>query len=202
MSDTEAWYPFLTKSTPITPGSIQCFYMKPHFTDIYEYKLDYVRMDAWSVDLLLNFSALIKQLVELIQLYRKHILFIGATRFHSEISRTIQSVINQIASKKEQTVGSHMTFSKNETSFEEPSATIHEIRNRILNLLPDHHHWEGCIFQFNDSDVPNIMEQLIWSGYLDCSVPDALYTIACKVHRRPFGQTSLRLVVGYIYDIS
>ena len=99
-------------------------------------------------------------------------------------------------------LGSQMTFiidtpNKNESD----NVTLRIIRDRINNLLPDHHTWEGCIFQFNDSDLSNIMEQLIWSGYLDCSVPDSLYTIACKVQRRPFGQTSLKLVVGYIYDI-
>lgn len=153
-----------------------------------------------------------KELLLLIQAYRKHVLFIPETRFHREISRTIQSILNQIIGlgklqKKHEAasvmnLGSQMTFHF-ESAYETPAEaqTPRMIRERIIGLLPDHHSWEGCIFQFNDSDLPNIMEQLIWSGYLDCSIPDALFTIACKIQRRPFGQTSLKLVIGYIYDI-
>jgi hypothetical protein len=92
-------------------------------------------------------------------------------------------------------------FGENAWDEQVDGPTIRNIHDHILDQLPDHHHWQGCIFQFNDSNVSDVMEQLIWSGILDCTVPDSLYTIACKIQRRPFGMTTLRLVVGYIYDI-
>ena len=145
----------------------------------------------------------------LIQVYRKNVLFIPETRFHREVSRTIQSLINQNNGIEKSIHGNHevsmsnfgsqMTFQCTDVLPEIQTPLM--IRERIIGILPDHHSWEGCIFQFVDSDFPNMMEQLVWSGYLDCSVPDALYTISCKIQRRPFGQTALQLVIGYVYDL-
>lgn len=46
LSNSESWYPLFSKKTPVAPGSIKCFYMEPHGSNIFEYQLDYVRMDA------------------------------------------------------------------------------------------------------------------------------------------------------------
>jgi hypothetical protein len=152
----------------------------------------------------------LKELALLIQVYRQNVLFIPETRFHREVSRTIQSRLNRKAGNEKSLyvnqeenasdAGSQMSFQCSLDGLPELQ-TPSMIRESIIAILPDHHSWEGCVFQFNDSDFPNMMEQLILSGYLDCSVPDALYTIACKIQRRPFGQTALQLVIGYVYDI-
>lgn len=159
---------------------------------------------------------MLKKLVEYIQLYRQHNLFIPETKFHREICRSIQAYVvqmNDIAKKKgaslysshggsQMVMGSQMTFST-EASWDSPadSGAIRRIREKITGLLPDHHYWQGSIFQFIDTSIPDIMEQLIYSGFLDCSVPNAMYTIAGKVIKRPFGMTTVRIVVGYVADI-
>lgn len=160
---------------------------------------------------------MLKTLVDWIQLYRQHHLYISDTYFHRDICRAIQSYMVQMdssggASKKKSLyastgstnfVASQMTFI-GDGSFENSgteSGTVRRIQDKIVHLLPDHHYWQGALFQFSDSSVSGIMEQLILSGFLDCTIPHAMYTIGGKVTKQPFGMTSVRVVVGYVADI-
>jgi hypothetical protein len=99
-------------------------------------------------------------------------------------------------------LGSTITFAA-DMSWETPvdSSAIRRLKDRITGLLPDRHYWQGSIFTFVDTSLPDIMEQLILSGILDCAVPNSIYTLGCKVVKRPFGMTSVRIVVGYLVDI-
>jgi hypothetical protein len=95
-----------------------------------------------------------------------------------------------------------MTFAA-DMSWETPvdASAIKRLKDRITPLLPDRHYWQGSIYTFIDTSLPDIMEQLIFSGILDCTVPNSIYTLGCKVVKRPFGMTTVRVVVGYLVDV-
>jgi hypothetical protein len=78
---------------------------------------------------------------------------------------------------------------------------FHDLKEQIAELLPDHHYWQGCLYQFTDSSVTDIMEQIIWSGFLDCTVPNAMYTLSLKVQNQPFGMTTVKIMAGYVADL-
>ena len=209
LNNIDNWFPFLNKKTPILPGCLQCFYIQPCLVNQFEWKLDYFRMDE---------PSMIKGLISYIQEYRKQRLLISETFFHREICRTIQSYLAQLedifspkkasglykakSGTSQMLLGSQMTFAA-ENVWENPidSSSIKKIREKIAHLIPPHYYWQGCLFQFSDTNLIDIMDQFIRSGYLDYCSSDCMYTLALYVIKKPLGMTNARLIIGYLYNL-
>eukprot|EP00842_Homolaphlyctis_polyrhiza_P002897 jgi/Hompol1/3608/HPOL_003301-RA len=174
---------------------------------------------------------LLKDLAILIQLYRRHILFIPFTTFHRAASAHIQKVLKThddvlpIGSSKlprntgmasaanNGSSGAPITTSNSDpidlgsySSFRQKRHNgadniISKLKKSIVPILPDRHYWYGNMFQFMDCDPDGILEQLVSTGILDVSIPDAMLTIGVRVILQPFGMFTVRVVMGYVADL-
>jgi hypothetical protein len=71
---TDHWIPFLTPELVLRPNQIKCQYANPTFLVQHPFEFDATHEN----------HSLVRDLCELIQLYRKNVLFIPKTVFHSK----------------------------------------------------------------------------------------------------------------------
>ncbi|KAI8920524.1 hypothetical protein BC831DRAFT_478987 [Entophlyctis helioformis] len=86
LDNTDMWVPFFTSDVAIHPGQVSPFYMEPTSIQSYTFEVDPSVMQ----------ENLIKELVNLIQLYRRHMLFIPFTTFHRSICSHIQNILTSM----------------------------------------------------------------------------------------------------------
>ena len=151
----------------------------PTFIDQFEYEIDPTQKN----------HDLVTDLVELIQLYRRNILFIPETYFFRPVCQMMQSLMDgrsagiiEIKTKKETTVASILGVAainfdsgsdkeSNEKTYQYSHASSlnswwtskdpeESLDQAATELIPPRHFWSGHVLQFSDNDKVQIFEQL------------------------------------------
>eukprot|EP00026_Physarum_polycephalum_P000898 Phypoly_transcript_00899.p1 GENE.Phypoly_transcript_00899~~Phypoly_transcript_00899.p1 ORF type:complete len:611 (+),score=61.71 Phypoly_transcript_00899:2035-3867(+) len=186
------WFPFLDEEVKETCGPIQCWYSEP--TQLSEI----LQEDS---DATPNF---VQELCTSLQQYRNDTIGISESPFFSPICKILQEATTkceaQLQSQSYQLVNSdqhenqpnHQKLLNNVLAWAE---------SEILAVLPDHHSWVGKPYHFYHSNLDEIMHQLVWTGILDCTVPQALYAVGAQIFDYPWGLKSVWVYIGYCTDL-
>ncbi|KAJ3369566.1 hypothetical protein HDU91_007073 [Kappamyces sp. JEL0680] len=205
IENTSKWIPFLTNDLVIRPGKILCPYAKPTFTNQFAYEVDPVKKN----------HSLLKELVELIRLYRKNVLFIPSTLFYRPICSTVQQLMDARSAGLLEDTPEPPTLLGGEDQVEEgkgpapsgsdqwwaskdPDGSLDQL---CTDLVPPRHFWNGNLYQFSDNDRNSIFEHLVAAGVLDVSLPGTLFGIGVEITPKPFGMFAVRVLVGHVQDI-
>jgi hypothetical protein len=153
--------------------------------------------------------SLVKEFVSLIQLYRKNLLYIPNTLFHSPSCGIIQSLMDQRSIQISDTEYANLTGNQITESFQEASKhsswwysceAEDSLKQIITQVIPDRHYFQSHYFRFSDLDTNGIFELLVESGVFDITIPNVMYTIGVEIKTKSFGMVSVRVLIGYITD--
>mmetsp|Transcript_20343 Transcript_20343/g.33401 ORF Transcript_20343/g.33401 Transcript_20343/m.33401 type:complete len:177 (+) Transcript_20343:226-756(+) len=163
-------------------GPIECWYSAPSMLDEVPRPLPTPHDAAFSHPM----HSLCTAIAESIRAYRKNHLFIPNTLFHRGTSRYLQSIVHKCE----------------ESLHTADRSLIARALDRIqAELAPPHMLWHGRPLNFTTAKVDVIMQQLAWTGILDCSVPGTVYAFGAQVFQYPWGITSVWVYIGYFSDL-
>ncbi|KAI8815052.1 hypothetical protein BJ742DRAFT_782165 [Cladochytrium replicatum] len=170
--------------------------------------------------LLWDDRACLESLVKLVKLYRKHFLYIPQTQFHRPVSRYLQQELGFLEQiRREKVLGTYLakrrrkkaepskisTTAKSDSEGDDADRPIHELLGEdvIAPYLPDRHTWNGRVVFVREASIEEMMEALLSTGILDCSVPRVTYALGIRSFREgAFGVRGTWIAVGYISDIA
>ncbi|KAI9204569.1 uncharacterized protein BJ171DRAFT_504703 [Polychytrium aggregatum] len=176
LTNSEYWFPFLSETSVQAPGSIPCFYSTPESLSSLLYQP--LKTDAEQLS----------SLMEYIQLYRRHVLFIPTTNFHIEGCKYFQSYLDAF-------------YSDHQDNMNQAKSLLINLDAAMSTTVPSRHYWKGWVLRFKELNVDLILEQLASLGYLDISIPNAMFVIALRSYPSTWFVTPTWVGIGYIADI-
>jgi hypothetical protein len=167
-------------------------------------------------DMVLKNHTIVKELADLLQLYRKNVCFITDTKFFRPGCEVIQQMmdVNTMRADKAQDImekgNSPLTVNVIAENLVESSrynewwisnSFDDSLKQTVMNLVPDRHYTNHYVFVFSDIDVSAIFQALVKSGALENSVPNVMFLLGVQVQTRPFGMLQVKVLVGHVCDL-
>jgi hypothetical protein len=161
-------------------------------------------------DLVIQNHTVVKELAELLQLYRKNVCFVKETIFFRPGCEIIQQMMDVNTSRPDTEETPNITGNMIAESMLE-SSKHHEwwvstafddsLKQTLMDVVPDRHYVNHHVFVFSDIDITAIFEVLVKSGVLDQSVPNVMFLLGVQIRSRPFGMVQVKVLVGHVCDL-
>eukprot|EP01135_Chromosphaera_perkinsii_P005549 Nk52_evm98s352 gene=Nk52_evmTU98s352 len=139
---------------------------------------------------------LLHDVTSAIQGYRRHSLFVPKTLFHLEASLSLTEFIDPLERRY------HPLSNEYPHLIQFEKDILQRIENKVVGVIPPGHVWKGRIFHFFKKDASGILEELIRSGFVDCTVQGTAYACALKAYPWPFGLCSVWVILGQITKLT